>query len=648
MPYKFIFSILSLLYSFHSVAQESYHQHEYCSKALSARLFNPLNDLRGSLLTSDYDLTYCRFEWEIDPAVYAIKGTVTPYFKVLSDGFTQINFDFSNVLTVDSVLYRGNKISFSQTSSYLLTVELPGALNTESFDSLSISYHGIPSSGGFGSFIQNSHNGEPILWTLSEPFGAQDWWPCKNGLDDKIDSIDIMITTPEKYKAAGNGSLVLEKNLGNGMALFHWKHRYPIAPYLVAFAVTNYESYTDEVLFDDGSTMPMLNFVYPENLNAAKTGTANNVTALRFFDSLFVNYPFKKEKYGHAQFGWGGGMEHQTMSFVVNFDWGLLAHELAHQWFGDYVTCGNWEDIWLNEGFATYLEGLTRERFETGYSWQNWKSAKVNSITSNNGGSVKVDNPNNVSRIFSGRLTYNKGSYLLHMLRWKLGDEKFFAGVRNYLKTYPYTYAVTSNLQEELEKVSGESLQEFFNDWYTGQGFPNYKITWDQEPDRLLIKIDQTPSHESVSFFEMPVPVLLKGQGKEMMVRLENTENNQIFVVNPDFIVESAEFDPELWLAAKGTVTDGDIFLSDVETIDFQKISVFPNPAEDVLTILTEDDQIENVIINIINTEGKKVMEKSMVLPAETIQVDHLPSGVYYLNVLRHQKQMFYTKFIKD
>ncbi|MBK9042989.1 MAG: T9SS type A sorting domain-containing protein [Saprospiraceae bacterium] len=648
MKSGFISFFLFLLMSYQIQAQQEYHQHEYCSKALTAKKFYPFNHIRSSLLTADYDLTYYRFEWEIDPAVKAIKGTVTPYFKVLSDGFTEINFDFSRALIVDSIVFHGNKLAFSQPSSYILTIQLPGALTRQSIDSLSITYHGTPPSGGFGSFIQSSHGGEPILWTLSEPFGAQDWWPCKNGLDDKIDSIDILITTPEKYKAAGNGSLEVEKKLGNGWALYHWKHRYPITPYLVAFAVTNYESYTDEVVFFDGSTMPMLNFVYPENLNEAKTGTADNVAALQFFDSLFVAYPFKKEKYGHAQFGWGGGMEHQTMSFVSNFDWGLLAHELAHQWFGDFVTCGNWEDIWLNEGFATYLEGLTRERFESDFAWQNWKTAKVNSITSNNGGSVKVDNTSSVNRIFSGRLSYNKGSYLLHMLRWKLGDEMFFKGLRNYLTAHSYRYAVTENLQQHLENISGQSLQEFFDDWFKGQGFPNYKIIWDQEADRLLIKIEQTPSHESVSFFEMPVPVRLKGQGKEMMVRLENTENNQIFVVNPDFMVESVEFDPDLWLVAKSSVLQEDIILSGTESFEGSQISVYPNPTKDLLTVKMDINEYDSMEISIINTEGKKIITSPVISTSHNFQVAHLPSGIYYINVQQYGKQVFSSKFIKE
>jgi aminopeptidase N len=604
-------------------------QEHYCNKAHASRhLFNPKQ--RSNALTENYDLKYYRFEWEIDPAVYGIKGTATPYFTVLESGFDVIHFDFSSDLKIDSIMWRGQKLTFSQPASFRLTINFPAPLQKGALDSISITYQGVPPSGGFGSFIQSSHAGEPSLWTLSEPFGSQDWWPCKNGLDDKIDSIDVIVTTADKYRAASNGTLVSEKSTSTGQKKFHWKHRYAIAPYLVAISVTNYTAYTDDVLLSDGTVMPMLNYVYPENLESAKSGTADNVRVLQYFDSLFVDYPFKKEKYGHAQFGWGGGMEHQTMSFVVNYGWGLLSHELAHQWFGDYVTCGTWEDIWLNEGFATYLEGLSRERFQSETDWYNWKSGKVNSIVSNTGGSVRVDDPTNIGRIFSGRLSYNKGSYLLHMLRWKLGDEYFFEGIRSYLQDKSFDYAVTSEFKSHLETASGQDLDEFFRDWYEGQGYPAYEVVWDQESDRLLVQLNQTSSHPSVSFFEMPVPIKLSGEGKSVTVRPEHTSSGQIFQFIPDFKVEKVEFDPELWLAAKATVIKKDI-ISGSHNVLSDGIKVYPNPVSDFLYIGNHDANVHSFIIT--DAQGKKVGSGKIVENDHRIDFRHIPAGHYFLKL---------------
>jgi len=626
----FLFVLFSASFSFSQISDDHFKKEHYCNKAhASANRFGP--GIFTNPLTENYDLKYYRFEWEIDPAVYAIKGTATPYFTVLSDTFDQIHFDFSKELIVDSIKWKGQKLMFTQPESYLLTIDFPSPLQKGGLDSISISYHGMPPSGGFGSFIQSSHAGEPALWTLSEPFGAQDWWPCKNGLDDKIDSIDVIVTTPEKYRAASNGSLVSEINANGGLKQYHWKHRYAIAPYLVAISVTNYVAYTDDVLLSDGSVMPMVNYVYPENLESAKIGTKDNVKVLQYYDSLFVAYPFSKEKYGHAQFGWGGGMEHQTMSFVVNYGWGLLAHELAHQWFGDLVTCGDWEDIWLNEGFATYLEGLSRERYpQSQNDWYNWKAGRINSIVSNAGGSVKVDDPTNINRIFSSRLSYSKGSYLLHMLRWKLGDVYFFQALRDYLNERSYKFAKTPDLKAHLESVSGQDLDEYFRDWYEGQGYPIYQVSWDQEQDRVLIQLNQSTSHASVSFFEMPVPLRLSGEGKELILKLENTFSGQIFQVIPDFKVEKVEFDPELWLLAKSTVQNTDI-ISGSEDVKNDDIKIYPNPVQNILVIENPEEIYSSLLIS--DAHGKVVRSEKLSGVKSNIDFSKLPAGQYFIRL---------------
>ncbi len=636
--------IVALSYSTLSFSQNDLgvNTGHYCNKAHAARnLFNPL--LKVNALTNTYDLKYYRFEWEIDPAVYAIKGKATPYFKVLSDNFKEIFFDFSASLTIDSIRYDGQNLNYQRIGDNTLRVDLPNVIENESIDSMTIAYHGVPPSGGFGSFIQDTHgSNEPVLWTLSEPFGAQDWWPCKNGLDDKIDSIDVLITTNAKYRAASNGTLAVEKVLNNGQKLYHWKHRYAIAPYLVAIAVTNYEAYTDNVVLSDGTTMPMLNFVYPESLATARKGTSDNVKALQFYDSLFIDYPFKKEKYGHAQFGWGGGMEHQTMSFVVNFDWGLLAHELGHQWFGDYVTCGSWEDIWLNEGFATYLEGLTRERFESPDSWQNWKSGKVNSITSNPNGSVKVNDITSVNRIFSGRLSYNKGSYLLHSLRWLLGDEKFFEGIRSYLNKKGFGYAVTGEFKDELSAVSGINLDEYFRDWFQGEGYPTYDILWDRNSTGIVIKANQITSNASVSFFEMPLPIRLTGQGKEKWIRLDHTFSGQIFEVPTDFVVENIEFDPTLWIASKNTVTKTTISATENEVL--ANFEIYPNPTNGILTIKTNEG-FEGEF-SITTQLGVLIYNGKLTHSVTELDLSNTVAGVYYVKII-NGKNAIEKKFVK-
>jgi aminopeptidase N len=308
----------------------------------------------SSIRTHEYDLKYHRLEWKVDPVVKYISGAVTSYFKTCVVGFDTIYFDLSDSMAVDSIQYHGNAATFQHLAGDRIWIALPAEIPVNSLDSVTVWYHGRPAATGFGSFVQSEHQGTPMIWTLSEPYGAKDWWPCKNGITDKVDSIDVFVTAPVGNRVAGNGVLISVVP-GPGVNTHHWKHRHPIATYLIAFAVTNYAAYSDWVPYG-GDTLEVLNYVFPEDSGSFAQLTRDIIPVVQLFDSLWGIYPYQDEKYGHYQSGWRGGMEHQTMSMVHNGNFDLLAHELAHQWFGDKVTCGSWQDIWLNESWATYIE----------------------------------------------------------------------------------------------------------------------------------------------------------------------------------------------------------------------------------------------------------------------------------------------------
>lgn len=552
---------------------------------------------------SDFDINYHRCEWKVDPAVNFIRGEITTYFKPLSVAFDSILFNLSNSLTVDSVKYHENNLNFNHSGD-IITAAFPSEIPFNTLDSVTVFYQGAPPNTGFGSFIQSVHNGTPIIWTLSEPYGSSDWWPCKNSLTDKVDSIDIAISTPSIYRAASNGLLILETINGTDK-VFYWKHRYPIATYLICFSVTNYVQYSDWVPFG-GDTLEILNYVYPEDSANAATQTATLIPVMQLFDSLFGIFPFQNEKYGHAQFGWGGGMEHQTMTFVSGFDFELLAHELAHQWFGNKVTCGSWEDIWLNEGFATYLAGLCYENLAPNW-WTPFKKGKINTIASQPGGSVWCSDTTSVSRIFDSRLSYYKGAMILHQLRWVIGDSAFFSAINNYLTdaNCSFEFARTSDLISHFEFSSGQNLSEYFNDWFKGEGYPSYQINWSQNGNTVSVNLNQTQSHSSVSFFELPVPIKFKNQSQDTIIRFDNTINGQSFSTNVPFTVDSVILDPEFWL-----ITANNLVSSTEEIFWSQKIFIFPNPADDNIQI-EFSEPFDNLSIKLLDITGRKLKEIS-------------------------------------
>ena len=600
---------------------------------------------------NNYDLKYHRFNLYIDPDTIYIKGSVTSYFVTTKDTVSEISFELTPALTVDSVKSNNVTLSFNQSSGDILMIELGRKLSLNALDSVIIYYHGMPPKdySGFGSFSKTMHGSNPSvpnIWTLSEPFGAKDWWPCKQSLNDKIDSIDMYVTTPMQYRAASNGLLVSETLNGNDKT-YHWKHRYPIAAYLIALSVTNYAVYSDWVTLPNNKKLEVLNYIYPEDTAFAKTQTSMTPGFIQLYDRLFIPYPFMKEKYGHAQFGWGGGMEHQTMTFLGGFNFELISHELAHQWFGDMITCGSWQDIWLNEGFATYLTGLCYENMDSTHHWWNiWKQQLINNITSLPDGSIFVADTANNGRLFNGRLTYNKGAMFLHTIRWVIGDSNFYHALRSYLKDpdLSYGYARTSNLQSHFEAESMTDLTQLYNDWLYGQGYPTYTINALQDGnDSLMLTLNQTTSNNSVSFFALPVPIKFKNKDRDTIIVFNNTYSGQAFKISLPFKVDSALFDPDRWLIAHYKNSS---VVSVNEISKDKMLNVSPNPANDKCFINAIGLKINK--IELINTTGNSCFQlqaSNIQLPV-AIDLNNLKSGFYFMRVYT-DKGIITKKLIK-
>lgn len=602
-------------------------------------------NFRANPNTQNYDISYHELRFSVDPnnTTPYISGVVTTTFTALSD-MSVVTFDMATALVVSSVTMNSSNLTFSQ-SNYELNINLPTTLVSGNSATVVITYAGSPPQAE-GAFTRGTHSGTPVIFTLSEPYGARDWWPCKQDLNDKVNAIDVYITAPSAYVSVSNG-IEVSQTVSGANKTTHFHHNYPIPAYLIAIAVTNYQIYNQQGGLGTVASpyFPIVNYLYPESYASATSATqlGTTPTIINLYESLLEPYPFRNEKYGHAQFGWGGGMEHTTVSFMGSFGRSLIAHEMAHQWFGNKITCGSWKDIWLNEGLTEYMSGLVVENLDGAPLFVTWKTNKINSITSQTAGYVYLQDSDltNVNRIFSSRLTYDKGSMVTHMLRWKLGDATFFQALKNYLadSSLAYGYALTGDLKSHLENVYGSSLTEFFNDWIYMQGYPTYTITaqnWGA--GQAKITVSQTQSHASVSFFEMPLEIrLTSAEGANHDVVVNNTVNNQEFVVSVPFVVAGVTFDPNKHIISKNNVAT----LSN-ESFDLdQTISVYPNPANDELHIMMPTTtQLEK--IEIYNTLGQLLATHQ----TTDFRIDNLSSGIHVMKITTSEGAI-HKNFIK-
>jgi aminopeptidase N len=576
--------------------------------------------------TANYDVTYHKLELNVNPGVHTISGKVTTNYTAVANMAT-ITFDLVSQMIVSSVKQNGAPLTFIQNANKELVITLPGTQMAGTSATVEIIYAGTPPNTGH--VFYDTHNGSPILFTLSESFGDREWWPCKQDMTDKIDSIDLYITAPSQYVSVGNGVETIAPTISGAGKTTYFHHNYPIPAYLVSISVTNYSVF-NQVGGTAPNTYPIVNYVFPENLGLAQSELAQVPSFLEFYESLLGVYPFHNEKYGNAEVTYSG-MEHPTVSFISNYDRYMMEHELAHQWFGDKITCGTWKDIWLNEGFATFMDELLIEHFDGDAAGVINREDMTAYITSLPGGAVYLTDAEALDedRIFNARLTYYKGAMVLNMLRLKLGEATFLQGLRNYIDdpNLAYKTAITTDFKTHMEAVYGSSLTEFFNDWIYNQGYPTYTITAQNlGAGQVRVVVNQTRSHPSVSYFEMRLPLRFTGAGGQVFnTYVDNTINNESFIINVPFPITGVVFDPEKHIISKNNTA---VLGLDNYDSEKGKIAVYPNPVDGILTI----DHVAPIDkTTIINTLGQ-VLEVD-VTNKNQVDFSQFKSGVYLLQI---------------
>ena len=423
---------------------------------------------------------------------------------------------------------------------------------------IEVRYEGTPQKAGLEGFVFGKRNGESLVYNLSEPNYASSWFPCNDIPFDKT-LLDISITNDSSMVSVSNGILVDIKTK-DSRRTYHWRTVYPISTYLIAVYSADYEQFSDQYIsLDEKDTMNVEYYVLPDKLENAKTDFSNQVKMIEYFSRTFGEYPFIKEKYGIAEFLWRpGAMEHQTITGVSsNMISGrkiyedTFVHELAHQWWGDAVSPKFWNDIWLNEGFATYSEALYYESLSDKKALQ---STMMSKYSSNFSGTLAEP-----GRFLFTKTVYDKGAWVLHMLRWEVGDSSFFNILREYYDTFKYSNVSTKDFQVVCEKVSGKSLDKFFEQWIEGEGEIKleYNTVIENSGEGYLIKINLEQVQEEYKEYHFPLEIKITfADSSEISYRYDISTKDASLEISADNYPENIELDPDSWLLASISLKD--------------------------------------------------------------------------------------------
>ncbi|MFH2142552.1 MAG: M1 family aminopeptidase [Bacteroidota bacterium] len=599
----------------------------------------PRNFIANSQLL-DYDVKFYHLDLSVSPSSTNISGNTLIKSKVVSNQLDTFVIQLIDELTVDSIKIDGT-IQTSTHSNDLIFVILPVVLNLDDIFDVQVYYHG--NSVGDGLRSSNYYGYVPwTTFTLSESFHAKEWFAVKEDLTDKADSVYVDLTVDNNLMAGSNGLLTNITDMGGGKVRYEWISHYPIDYYLISLSVSEYVEYSfychpaaisDSVLIQ--------NYVY--SLDPGLLSDVDQTADLiEVFSDLYGLYPFWEEKYGHCHAPLGGAMEHQTMTTTGYLDFWIVAHELGHQWFGDNVTCASWQDIWINEGFASYTEYLAFQNLTTQVEADDWLVEAHDLAMDEPDGSIYLTAAEALdeARIFSYELSYKKGASLVHMIRFQLNDDNMFFNVlRNFQNDFKDSVATGEDFKDFLITQSSMDFNDFFDDWYYGYGFPTYNVVWSYINDTVYLNVNQTTSSSLTTFFCNDMEYKIVYQGGDTTIRVSMTQNNQVYSIYLPENVTDLIVDPDNWiLDGQGTV----VINMEINQ-NFIPVSIFPNPAANNLNIEFSDNNFYN--INLIDVNGKCLIQRENSNSC-IIDLEDINSGIYHL-VIKNDSSVGTYKIVK-
>ena len=602
-----------------------------------------------------YDVKYYKLDLALENNSLNIAGSVWMRVRIGAQALDSLAFELyqgpagAATLLIDSVVVNGRRSPGIRRAGNDATAALAQPAAAGSLTDARIYYHGTAPSGnsaaignGFNNRSQVRVNGvyQPynVTWSLSEPFAAHEWFPCKQVLTDKADSSDVWVTTALPNKVGSNGVLARTVLLPANRVRYEWKSRHPIAYYLISVAVAPYLETVSYAYPAGGPAVPIVDYVYNQDALSFYQSEINRTAGfIENYSNLAGLYPFTDEKYGHSMAPLGGGMEHQTMTTQDGFTFTLTAHELFHQWFGDNVTCASWEDIWLNEGFASYGEYLSLQALATPADARNWLD-NAHQYAQRSNGTIYVADTTNVRRIFDYYLSYKKGAAVIHMLRYLLNDDtKFFRALRTYQSQFGGRTARTADLQRVFEAEAGRPLDYFFQQWFRGQGYPTFNGRWNQVGSTVVLRVSETASVPATTpFFETDIDYQLTFvNGTTQTLRLHQGQPLQTFQFAATGTVVSIAVDPDQWvldLSALAPVRDNGLALATHTAGSLAPLSLFPVPCHDALNLAALPVPI--VRGEVVDATGRIVLRQELRVAQPQLDTHALAPGLYYLRLL--------------
>lgn len=522
-----------------------------------------------------YDVNTCGIDISFNYDEKTVFGNVTITAQSLSDTLNTIYVNLFGNMKVKSIKMNDEDVSFSRemnlpklkdikieddTYKNYIVIDSKGKIKKNEYFTLFISYYGKPLHTGFDSFTFKEIDGQKVIYSLNEPTFAPTWFPCKDILTDKF-LCNMNVTVSPGQVAVSNGLLSEVKKDVSGNEVYCWKSNYPIATYLVSLVVANFNTWSDVYYSLDSTVkMPVDYYSFPKYTEKAKTDWKRTPSMIKYFSDMVGEYPFINEKYGMAMFGWtSGAMEHQTLTSMgyslvtgngKNED--VVAHELAHQWFGDAITPESWKDVWLNEGFATYLEALW-----TAYS----NESSINSVMTKKDYGVFNGTVYAPDGFIFNSTVYQKGAWCLHMLRGCVGDSVFFQILRNYYDIYKYKNANTKDFKIICEKISGKDLTDFFDQWiYKGTGRPEYEYSYkvdnfmgEKNDSLFTLRLNIVQKQKDIDVYKMPVRITLITDSGEKEFTVYNFKKKQQFEQPVKGKITDVVLDKDNWILKEVT-----------------------------------------------------------------------------------------------